>query len=113
MSDAVSEAAARLERAVGRLAELAARPRPAEGIPPARVAELAGRLDGTLSRLRTALADLDAAEAAEDAALQAAEAEAGLSADTAPAEMTQADEPGVVASLAEAPAAAPLSDQER
>ena len=113
MSDAVSEAAARLERAVGRLAELAARPRPAEGIPPARVAELAGRLDGTLSRLRTALADLDAAEAAEDAALQAAEAQAGLAADVVPADMTQPGEPEAVASPAEAPAAAPLSDQER
>jgi uncharacterized membrane protein YccC len=63
MSEAVSEAAARLERAVGRLAEALAQPRPEQGIPPAQVAELAARLDNTLARLRGALAELDGAEA--------------------------------------------------
>ncbi|MDB5370638.1 MAG: hypothetical protein JWP20_2196 [Roseomonas sp.] len=62
MSEAVSEAAARLERAVGRLAEALAAPRPSGGIPPERIAELAGRLDNTLARLRGALAELDGAD---------------------------------------------------
>jgi hypothetical protein len=65
MNEAVSEAAARLERAVGRLADLVARPRPAPGIPPEQVAALAGRLDVSLAKLRGALAELDASEDAE------------------------------------------------
>jgi hypothetical protein len=69
MNEAVSEAAARLERAVGRLAEAVAKPRPPAGIPPEQVTALAGRLDVSLARLRAALAELDAPEAdlAEDA----------------------------------------------
>jgi hypothetical protein len=68
MNEAVSEAAARLERAVGRLAEAVARPRPpAEppapaGIPPEQVAALAGRLDMSLAKLRGVLAELEAPE---------------------------------------------------
>jgi hypothetical protein len=70
MSEAVSEAAARLERAVGRLAEVLAKPHapgdgvgsPVLGIAPERVAELAGRLDNSLARLRDALAELDGAD---------------------------------------------------
>jgi len=65
MSDAVSEAAARLERAVERLAAaLAARPSPQAGVPPETVAALSARLDDTLARLRGALADMEGAEAA-------------------------------------------------
>jgi hypothetical protein len=68
MNEAVSEAAARLERAVGRLAEAVARPRPpAEspapaGIPAEQVAALAGRLDVSLAKLRGVLAELEAPE---------------------------------------------------
>jgi hypothetical protein len=69
MNEAVSEAAARLERAVGRLAEAVAKPRRAAepaapaGIPPQQVAALAGRLDVSLAKLRGVLAELDAPEA--------------------------------------------------
>ncbi|WP_159997339.1 hypothetical protein [Roseomonas sp. 18066] len=68
-SDAVSEATARLERAVGRLATVLARqPSPAEaaaaGVPPEAVAALSLRLDDTLARLRGALAEIEGAESA-------------------------------------------------
>lgn len=67
MSDAVSEAATRLEQAVERLAAaLAARQVPAAGVPPETVAALSVRLDETLSRLRGALAELEGAEPAEE-----------------------------------------------
>lgn len=108
MSDAVSEAAARLERAVGRLAEVAARPRAPEGVPPARLAELAGRLDGTLVRLRAALAELDEADEAQapdeapDETLDIAEDE--------PAD-AEAVEPAAVP--ATVPHPTPQNDQER
>ncbi len=59
MSEALSEAAARLERAVDRLAGALARPRPEPGIPPEQLAGLSDRLDNTLARLRGALAELD------------------------------------------------------
>jgi hypothetical protein len=67
MNEAVSEAAARLERAVGRLAEVVAKPRPAAepapaGVPPEQVAALAERLDVSLSKLRGVLAELEAPE---------------------------------------------------
>lgn len=71
MSEAVSEAAARLERAVGRLAEIVAKPRPAAepampaGVPLEQVAALAQRLDVSLTKLRGVLAELDAPEAAQ------------------------------------------------
>ena len=70
-SDAVSEATARLERAVGRLAMVLARqPAPAEtagpavpgGVPPEAVAALSARLAETLVRLRGALAEIEGAE---------------------------------------------------
>lgn len=64
MGDAVSEAAARLERAVERLAAALTRPRAPEGVAPERLAELSGRLDATLLRLRGALAELEASEEA-------------------------------------------------
>ncbi|MFC7552097.1 hypothetical protein ACFQU7_07315 [Pseudoroseomonas wenyumeiae] len=69
MNEAVSEAAARLERAVGRLAEAVAKPRPVAepagpaGVPPEQVAALAQRLDVSLAKLRGVLAELDAPEA--------------------------------------------------
>ncbi|MBO1077023.1 hypothetical protein [Roseomonas marmotae] len=64
MSEAVSEAAARLERAVGRLAEALAKPRPQPqaGIPAEQVEALASRLDISLAKLRAALVELDAPE---------------------------------------------------
>ncbi|MCQ4158454.1 hypothetical protein NON00_00740 [Roseomonas sp. GC11] len=62
MSDAVSEAATRLERAVEKLAAALARPAPAAGVPPEAVAALSARLDETLSRLRLALAEVEAAD---------------------------------------------------
>ncbi len=65
MSDVVGEAAARLEQAVEKLAAALSRPRAQpEGIPPERPAELSGRLDSTLARLRGALAELETADQA-------------------------------------------------
>jgi hypothetical protein len=120
MSEAVSEAAARLERAVGRLAEVAARPRPAESVPPARLAELAGRLDGTLLRLRAALAELDEADGDADSEgglppgpgvtePDAAPRPAEPAAPTEPAADAVADEDGLPAT----PQPTPHTDQER
>ncbi|MFB9970174.1 hypothetical protein ACFFMP_09145 [Pseudoroseomonas cervicalis] len=74
MSDAVSEAATRLEQAVDRLAAALARPvspgvpQGPAGVPPEAVAALSARLDDTLARLRTALAEVEAGEAAASAA---------------------------------------------
>jgi hypothetical protein len=65
MSDAVGEAAARLERAVERLAAALARPRAPEGVSAERLADLSGRLDTTLQRLRTALMEIESAESDE------------------------------------------------
>ncbi|MFC3126232.1 hypothetical protein ACFOD4_14285 [Pseudoroseomonas globiformis] len=67
MSDAVSEAAIRLERAVERLSTvLASRPSAVPGVPVEGVAALSARLDETLSRLRSAVAELEGQEAAEE-----------------------------------------------
>ncbi|KAA2214895.1 hypothetical protein [Teichococcus oryzae] len=67
MSDAVSEAAIRLERAVERLAaSLAARQSAAPGVPAEAVAALSARLDETLERLRGALSDVEGAEPVEE-----------------------------------------------
>jgi uncharacterized membrane protein YccC len=98
MSEAVSEAAARLERAVGRLAQALAQPRPEQGILPGQVAELASRLDNTLARLRGALAELEGADAVPHAEGQEAEAP--------PAQASGQDE----AAIAPAP---PMQDEER
>src|SRR5690349_8907788 len=66
MSDAVGEAATRLEQAVERLvAVLASRP-PAAGVPAESVAALSARLDETLSRLRNAVAELEGQDAADE-----------------------------------------------
>jgi hypothetical protein len=94
MSEAVGEAAARLERAVDRLAEILAQPRPASGIPPEQVAALSARLDNTLARLRGALAELDSASEAAPAAEESANtpAEAGPEAAAAAAPPTQDEE---------------------
>ncbi|HEY8612537.1 MAG TPA: hypothetical protein VIL69_14770 [Roseomonas sp.] len=59
MSDSLAEAAARLEAAVERLAQVAARmprgtPAPA-GVPVEEVAALSARLEATIARLRAAL----------------------------------------------------------
>lgn len=64
-ADPVAQAAARLEAAVERLAEIAARaPRPAadgsgggDGVPRAAVAAIADKLDATVARLRAALGE--------------------------------------------------------
>jgi hypothetical protein len=61
-SDPTSHALARLEAAVERLAESAARPRAeaaasGEGVPRAAVAAIADRLDETIARLRAALGE--------------------------------------------------------
>ena len=103
MSESVSEAAARLERAVDRLAESLARPRPAPGIPPEQVLNLAARLDNTLARLRGALAELDAAEAPPPAAELSALPEPG----TLPGTEAAAD------GTAAAPPPTPDLDEER
>ncbi|MCI0754044.1 hypothetical protein [Teichococcus vastitatis] len=72
MSDAVSEAASRLERAVERLAAaLAANPAGASGVSAESVAALSTRLDDTLERLRGALAELEGAEPGDEPAEQA------------------------------------------
>jgi hypothetical protein len=61
--DPVALAAMRLEEAVERLAEIAARPRPAPaaaeggGVPRAAVAAIADKLDATVARLRAALGE--------------------------------------------------------
>jgi hypothetical protein len=60
--DPVAEAAMRLEAAVERLAEIAARPRPPQpsaegGVPRAAVAAIADKLDATVARLRAALGE--------------------------------------------------------
>jgi hypothetical protein len=99
MSEAVSEATARLERAVGRLADALAQPRPEQGILPGQVADLASRLDNTLARLRGALAELEGADAVPHAEGQEAEAP--------PA---QASGPDEAAAIAPAP---PMQDEER
>ncbi|MDQ1078813.1 hypothetical protein [Pseudoroseomonas cervicalis] len=84
MSDAVSEAATRLEQAVERLAAALARPVPPgaaqpQGVPPEAVAALSARLDDTLARLRTALAEVEAGEAAAaEADAAESEPEAGM-----------------------------------
>jgi hypothetical protein len=54
MTDSLTEATARLEVAVERLASAAGRARPA-GVPPEELAELSRRLDATLVRLKAAL----------------------------------------------------------
>jgi hypothetical protein len=58
-SDPTGRALARLEAAVERLADAAARPRPAagEGVSRAAVAAIADRLDETIARLRAALGE--------------------------------------------------------
>ncbi|MBC9209934.1 hypothetical protein IBL26_24075 [Roseomonas aerophila] len=99
MSEAVSEAAARLERAVDRLAQAMAQPRPEQGIPPDQVASLASRLDNTLARLRGALAELEGGDAVPHAVEQAA----GMP----PA---QASGPDDADAIAPAP---PMQDEER
>lgn len=103
MSEAVSEAAARLERAVDRLAEALARPRPEPGIPPEAVAALSARLDNTLARLRGALAELDSP----------LDSQAGSPQDSHPVAESaseQAAGPDEAASIAPAP---PMQDEER
>jgi|GEM_PF-3817234 division protein CdvB (Snf7/Vps24/ESCRT-III family) len=60
--DPLAEAAARLEQAVARLDAALARPLPDHAdehdvVPRAEVAAMAERLDATIARLRTALAD--------------------------------------------------------
>ena len=57
--DPVAAAAARLEAAVERLAQVFARPPAEEGdmVPRAEVAAMAERLDSTIARLRGALAE--------------------------------------------------------
>lgn len=67
MSDAVDQAAARLERAVERLAAVLGRLETAAGappgVPPEALAALSARLDDALLRLRGALAEVEGAEA--------------------------------------------------
>ena len=58
--DPTGRALARLEAAVERLAQAAARPRgdtPADMVPRAHVAAIADRLDETIARLRSALGE--------------------------------------------------------
>jgi len=57
--DPVTQAAARLEAAVERLAEALSRPRPdvEDMVPRAEVAAIAERLDATIARLRGAIAE--------------------------------------------------------
>jgi hypothetical protein len=95
MSDAVGEAAARLEQAVERLATAMARPRAPEGVPPERLAELSGRLDATLQRLRTALMEIESAESDDAAGPEDDPEAAGDPLPGTPAETGPAAQPGV------------------
>ncbi|MFC4170226.1 hypothetical protein [Teichococcus aestuarii] len=89
MSDAVNAAATRLEQAVEKLAAALARPPQSAGVTPDEVAALSARLDETLVRLRTALAEVEGEAAGH---LPEDEAEPGEAAEPMPASAPPADD---------------------